>query len=166
VAALVIGSSLSPLPPPPSSSTHLCLMVKGERKVQNDDDSSGDENASNDENGSDSDEEFESPSYDDLVKLLNQYTKIIRKTRAKKEKLELENDSLLAKYDIAQKASDEPREENKIVSSKLKKLKTSKKELREKHDKIEEIHKELTISYNLLKDEYITLKVNHDNLSC
>jgi hypothetical protein len=64
-------------------------MAKGERKVQSDDDSSGDDNASDDENGSDSDEEFESPSYDDLVKLLNQYTKIIRKIRAKNEKLEL-----------------------------------------------------------------------------
>ena len=76
-------------------------------------------------------EEFESPSYDDLVKLLNQYTKIIRRTRAKNEKLELEKDSLLAKYDIAKKANDELREENKIVSSKLKELKTSKSELRE-----------------------------------
>jgi hypothetical protein len=76
-------------------------MAKGERKVQNDDDSSGDDNASDDKNGSDSDEEFESPSYDDFVKLLNQYTKIIRKTRVKNKKLELENDSLLAKYDIA-----------------------------------------------------------------
>jgi hypothetical protein len=121
VAALVIGSLLSPPPPPPSSSIHLCLMAKGERKVQSDDDSSGDEN------GSDSDEEFELPSYDDLVKLLDQYTKIIRKARAKNEKLQLENDSLLAKYDIAKKASDELREENKIVSSKLKELKTSKK---------------------------------------
>ena len=93
VATLMIGSSLSPPTPPSSSSTHLCLMAKGERKVQNDD------NASDDENGSDSDEQFEPPSYDDLVKLLNQYTKIIRKTRAKNEKLELENDSLLAKYD-------------------------------------------------------------------
>ena len=73
MAALVIGSSLHPPTPPSSSSTHLCLMAKGERKVQNDDDSSGDDN------GSDSDEEFESPSYDDLVKLLNQYTIIIRK---------------------------------------------------------------------------------------
>jgi hypothetical protein len=76
-------------------------MAKGEWKVQNDDDSSGDDNASDDEHGSDSDEEFESPSYDDLVKLLNQDTKIIRKTSAKNEKLELENDSLLAKYDIS-----------------------------------------------------------------
>ena len=72
-------------------------MAKGERKVQTDNDTSGVDNASNDDN--DSDDEFESPSYDDLVKLLNQYTKIIRKTRAKNEKLELENDSLLAKYD-------------------------------------------------------------------
>jgi regulator of replication initiation timing len=138
-------------------------MAKGEQKVQNDDDSSGDENA-NDENGSESDEEFESPSYDDLVKLLNQYTKIIRKIRDKNKKLELENDSLLAKHDIAQKASDELREENKIVSSKLKELKTTKKERREKHDKLEKMHNELTTSYKLLKDEYTDLKINHDNL--
>ena len=72
--------------------------------------------------------------------MLNQYTKIIRKTRAKNEKLELENDSLLAKYDIAKKASVELREENKTMSSKLKELKSSKKKLREKHDKLEEIH--------------------------
>ena len=76
------------------------------------------------------DEEFESSSYDDLVKLLNQYTKVIRKIRAKNEKLQLENHSLLAKYDIAKKATNELREENKIVSSKLKELKTSKKEIR------------------------------------
>jgi predicted RNase H-like nuclease (RuvC/YqgF family) len=133
-------------------------MAKGERKVQSDNDCSGDEN------GSHSDEEFESPSYDDLVKLLNKCTKIIRKTRAKNKKLELENNSLLAKYDIAQKASDELREENKIVSSKHKELKTSKKELREKHDKLEEMHNELTTSYKLLKEEYTNLKINHNNL--
>ena len=103
VAAIAIDLSSSP-PPPPSSSTHLCLMAKGAQKVQNDDHSSGDDNASNDESGSDSDEEFVSPSYDDLVKLLNQYTKIIRKTRAKNKKLELEKDSLLAKYDIDKKS--------------------------------------------------------------
>ena len=57
---------------------------KGDRKVSNDD-SSGDEHASNDDSDSDDDEEYESPSYDDLVKLLNQYTKIIRKSRAKNE---------------------------------------------------------------------------------
>ena len=71
-------------------------MAKGERKVSNNDDSSGDENASNDDSDSD-DDEYESPSYDGLVKLLNQYTKIIRKTRAKNDKLEAKNDSLLAK---------------------------------------------------------------------
>ena len=70
-------------------------MAKGDRKVSNDD-SSGDEHASNDDSDSDSDsddDEYESPSYDDLVKLLNQYTKIIRKSRAKNEKLEIKNDS-------------------------------------------------------------------------
>ena len=65
---------------------HLCLVAKGERKVSNDDESSGDEHASNDD--SDSDDEYESPSYDDLVKLLNKYSKIIIKTRAKNDKLE------------------------------------------------------------------------------
>ena len=54
----------------------------------------------------------------------------------------------------AKKASVELREENKIVSSKLKGLKSSKKELREKHDKLEGIHNELTTSYNLLKEEH------------
>ena len=63
--------------------------------------------------------------------MLNQYTKIIRKTRAKNKRLEFEKDSLLAKYDIAKKVSVELREENKIMSSKLKELKSSKKELRE-----------------------------------
>ena len=56
-------------------------MAMGERKVSNDDDSSGDDHGNNDDSDSDSDDdEFESPSYDDLIKLLNQYTKIIRKT--------------------------------------------------------------------------------------
>ena len=95
------------------------------------DDSSGDEHASNDDSDSD-DGEYESPSYDDLVKLLNQYTKIIRKSRAKNEKLEAKNDSLLAKYDIAEKASVELREANDAISSKLKEHKSSKKELKEK----------------------------------
>jgi hypothetical protein len=50
------------------------------------------------------------------------------------------------------------------VSFKLKELKTSKKELREKYDKLEGIHNELTTRYNLLKEEYTTLKVNHNNI--
>ena len=46
--------------------------------------------------------------------MLNQYTKIIRKTTAKNEKLELEKDSLLAKYDIAKKASVELKKKIKL----------------------------------------------------
>ena len=53
----MIDSSSSSPTPPLLSSTHLCLMAKGERKVSNDDDSSGDEHASNDD--SDSDDEFD-----------------------------------------------------------------------------------------------------------
>ena len=47
-------------------------------KVSNDDDSSSDDHANYDDCDSD-DDEFESPSYDELVKLLNKYTMIIRK---------------------------------------------------------------------------------------
>ena len=50
------------------------------------------------------------------------------------------------------------------MSSKLKELKYSKKELKDKHDKLEGIHNELTTSYKLLKEEYTNLKINHDNL--
>jgi hypothetical protein len=50
------------------------------------------------------------------------------------------------------------------MSSKLKELKISKKERREKHDKLEGIHNELITRYNLLKEEYTNLKVNHDNV--
>ena len=96
--------------------------------------------------------------------MLNQYTKIIRKTRAKNEKLELKNDSLLAKCGIVEKASVELRKANEAMISKLKELKSSKKELKEKYDKLEGIHNELITSYNLLKEEYTNLKVNHDNL--
>ena len=49
---------------------------------------------------------YESPSYDELVKLLNKYTKVIRKSRSENEKLELENETLLAKL----KSSDELRD--------------------------------------------------------
>ncbi|XP_066334443.1 spindle pole body component 110-like [Miscanthus floridulus] len=160
VAAIVIGSSPSTPPPSPSSSTHLCLMGKGDRKVQSEDESSGNESG----DGSDSDDEFEAPTYDELVKLLNKYSKIIMKTRDKNEKLNLENDSLLAKYDIAEKVSVELRDENKVVLSTVKELKTSLKELKEKYDKLERIHKELNTRHNLLKDEYTNLKINHENL--
>jgi hypothetical protein len=70
----VIRPSLSSPPPsPPSSSTHLCLMAKGEWKVQsnNSDD--------DDDSDSDSDDEFEAPSYDELVKLFNKYSRLIER---------------------------------------------------------------------------------------
>ena len=50
------------------------------------------------------------------------------------------------------------------MSSKLKELKSSKKELKDKYDKLEWVHKELITSHNKLKEEYTTLKINHDNL--
>jgi hypothetical protein len=71
----VIGTSFPTPPTPPSSSTHLCLLAKGDHKVQSDDDSCG--------NDSDNEEEFTAPTYDELANLLKEYTQVIRKTRAK-----------------------------------------------------------------------------------
>jgi len=109
---------------------------------------------------SESDSEFESPSYDELVNLLNKYSKIIRKTRGENEKLENENESLLAKLE----SSDELRDQNEIMTIKLKELKLSLKELKEKHDKLEIVHDELIARHRVLKEEFTTLKVNNDNL--
>jgi hypothetical protein len=75
VAALVIGTSFSPPPTLPSSSTHLCLLAKGDQKVQSDDDSCG--------NDSDGEKEFTAPTYDELANFLKECTQVIRKTRAK-----------------------------------------------------------------------------------
>jgi hypothetical protein len=75
--AAIAGDFSSP-PPSPSSTSHLCLMARGERKVQNDIDITND---------SDSDEEFASPSYDELADLLKDSTQIIRKSKAKCDKL-------------------------------------------------------------------------------
>jgi len=50
-------------------------MAKGDRKVQSEDESS------------ESDSEYESPSYDELVHLLNKYTEVIRKARNENDKL-------------------------------------------------------------------------------
>jgi len=144
VAAIAIDASS----PPSSSSTHQCLMAKGDWKVQSEDESS------------ESDNEFESPSYDELVHLLNKYSKIIRNTRGENEKLENENESLLAKL----KSSDELREKNEIMTTKLKELKLSSKELKEKHDKLESVHDELITRHKVLNEEFTTLKVNNDNL--
>jgi hypothetical protein len=60
--AAITGDFSSP-PPSPSSTSHLCLMAKGERKVQI-------ENDIIDDSDSDSDDEFASPSYDELADLL------------------------------------------------------------------------------------------------
>jgi hypothetical protein len=79
-------------------------MARGERKVQNDNDIV-------DDSDSDSDEEFASPSYDELTDFLKEYTQIIRKSKAKCDKSKDENEFLNAKYDIVMKASDEMKEE-------------------------------------------------------
>jgi hypothetical protein len=55
------------------------LIAKGERKVQN--------NESDDDDDSDSDDEYDATSYDELVKLLNKYSKVIRKTRNENDEL-------------------------------------------------------------------------------
>jgi hypothetical protein len=93
VAAIAVDFS-SP-PPSPSSTSHLCLMAKGERKVQL-------ENEIIDDCDSDSDDEYASPSYDELPGLLKEYTQIIRKSKAKCDKLKDENEFLTAKYDIVE----------------------------------------------------------------
>ena len=46
----------------------------------------------------------------------------------------------------------------------LKELKSSKKGLKDKHDKLEWVHNELITSHNKLKEDYTTLKINHDSL--
>jgi hypothetical protein len=66
--AAIAGDFSSP-PPSPSSTSHLCLMAKGERKVQIENDIIND---------SDSDDEYASPSYVELADLLTEYTQIIR----------------------------------------------------------------------------------------
>jgi hypothetical protein len=75
-----IAGDFSSPPPSPSSTSHLCIMAKGERKVQIDNDII-------DDSDSDSDDEFASPSYDELTDLLKEYTQIIRKSKAKCDKL-------------------------------------------------------------------------------
>ncbi|XP_066365617.1 E3 ubiquitin-protein ligase BRE1-like [Miscanthus floridulus] len=131
-------------------------MAKGDRKVQSEDEGS--------DSYSDSDDEFEAPTYDELAKLLGKYTKIIMKTRAKNGQLEQHNDSLIDQLDIATRASNELKSENKSISSLAKELKLSLKELKEKHDKLERTSQELRTRYNLLQDEYTNVKINYDTL--
>jgi hypothetical protein len=70
--ATIAGDFSSP-PPSTSSTSHLCLMAKGERKVQLENDIINDCDSD-----SDSDDEYASPSYDELADLLKEYTQIIR----------------------------------------------------------------------------------------
>jgi hypothetical protein len=118
--AAIAGDFSSP-PPSPSSTSHLCLMVKVERKVKIDNDII-------DDSYSDSHDEFTSPSYDELADLLKEYTQIIRKSKAKCDKLKDENKFLTVKYDIVVKANDEMKEENKTMSSTVSELKSSLKD--------------------------------------
>jgi methyl-accepting chemotaxis protein len=122
--AAIAGDFCSP-PPSPSLTSHLCHMARGERKVQNDNDIT-------DDSDSDSDDEFSSPSYDELADLLKEYTQIIRKSKAKCDKLKNENESLNAKYDIVMKTSDEMKEENKTMSSTVNELTSSLKDAKDK----------------------------------
>ena len=50
------------------------------------------------------------------------------------------------------------------MTTKLKELKLSLKELKEKNDKLEVVHDDLITRHRVLKEEFTTLKVNNDNL--
>jgi uncharacterized coiled-coil DUF342 family protein len=132
-------------------------MARGERKVQNDNDII-------DDNDSDIDDEFASPSYDELADLLKEYTQIIRKSKTKCDKLKYENEFLNAKYDIVVKASDEMKEENKTMSSTVNELKSSLKDAKDRCDKLNEANKELKDRLVKIKEDYIKIKIDHDNL--
>ena len=131
-----IAGDFSSPPSSPSSTSHLCLMAKGEQKVQL-------ENDIVEDCDSDSDDEYASPTYDELADLLKEYTQIIRKSKAKCDKLKYENEFLTAKYDIVVKASEEMKEENKTMSSTKNELKTSLKDAKEKCEKLSEANREL-----------------------
>jgi uncharacterized coiled-coil DUF342 family protein len=111
-------------------------MAKGEQKVQP-------KNDIIDDCDSDSDDEYASPSYDELADLLKEYTQIIRKSKAKCDKLKDENEFLTVKYDIVVKASEEMKEENKTMPSTKNELKTSLKDAKDKCEKISEANREL-----------------------
>jgi hypothetical protein len=154
--ATIAGDFSSP-PPSPSSTSHLCLMARGERKVQNDNDII-------DDSESDSDEEFASPSYDELPNMLKEYTQIIRKSKVKCDKLRDENKFLNAKYDIVMKASDEMKEGNKTMSSTVNELTTSLKDAKDNCDKLNEANRELKGRLVKIKEDYTKIKFDHDNL--
>jgi chromosome segregation ATPase len=140
-----IARDFSSPPPSPSSTSHLCLMAKGERKVQLENDIIND---------SDSDDEYASPSYDELADLLKEYTQIIRKSKAKCDNLKDENEFLTAKYDIVVNASEEMKEENKTMSSTKNELKTSLKDVKDKCEKLSEANRELKDRLVKVKEDY------------
>jgi chromosome segregation ATPase len=130
-------------------------MAKGEWKVQIENDIIDD---------SDIDDEFASPSYDELAYLLKEYTQIIRKSKAKCDKLKDENEFLTAKYDIVVKASDEMKEENKTMPSTANELKSSLKDAKDKYDKLNEANRELKDRLVKVKKDYTKIKIDYDNL--
>jgi chromosome segregation ATPase len=95
-----------------------------------------------------------SPTYDELADLLKQYTQIIRKSKAKCDKLKDENEFLTAKYDIVVKASEEMKEENKTMSSTENELETSLKDAKEKCEKLNEANRELKDWLVKIKEDY------------
>jgi uncharacterized phage infection (PIP) family protein YhgE len=154
---VAIAGDFSSPPPSPSSTSHLCLMAKGEQKVQL-------ENDIIDDCDSDSDEEYASPSYDELADLLKQYTQIIRKSKAKCDKLKDENEFLTAKYDIVVKASEEMKDENKTMSSTKNELKTALKDAKDKCKKLSEATRELKDRLVKVKEDYTKIKIDYVNL--
>jgi chromosome segregation ATPase len=122
-------------------------MAKGERKVQNGNDIVEDCD-------SDSDDEYASPTYDELADLLKEYNQIIRNFKTKCDKLKDENEFLTAKYDIVVKASEEMKEENKTMSSNKNELKTSLKDAKEKCEKLSESNRELKDRLVKIKEDY------------
>jgi chromosome segregation ATPase len=132
-------------------------MAKGERKVQL-------ENDIVDDYDSDSDNEYASPTYDELADLRQEYNQIIRKSKAKCDKLKDENEFLTAKYDIVVKASEEIKEENKTMSSTKNELKTSLKDGKEKCEKLSEANRELKDRLVKIKEDYTKINIDYDNL--
>jgi chromosome segregation ATPase len=96
--------------------------------------------------------------------LLKECTQIIRKSKAKCDKLKDENDFLTAKYDIIVKASDEMKEENKTMSSTRNELKISLKDARENYEKMNEANRELSDRLFKIKEDYTKIKIHHDNV--
>jgi chromosome segregation ATPase len=96
--------------------------------------------------------------------LLKEYTQIIRKSKAKCDKLKDEIEFLTAKYDIVVKVSDEMKEENKTKSSTVSELKTSLKDAKDKCDKLNEANRELKERLVKIKEDYTKIKIDHDNL--